>query len=209
MASRDEHAGTTRPDETVESAGRPADHGVPAQRDTDDGRQDAAPADQTAPAAPAGPAGDVPATVQERFAALGRQLAGATVFFHTRVAERVGLSATDHKCLDLALRADRPLTAGQIAELSGLSTGAVTGVIDRLERAGYVRRVRDPHDRRKVLVEVSRSSLSRYGDAFDGLSAALDRTLAGYTADELKTIERYLTEMIELLGAEAHRLAGG
>lgn len=151
--------------------------------------------------------GSVPQDVKERLAALSRELSGATVLFHAQVAEQVGLSPTDHKCLDLALRADHPLTAGQIAEQSGLSTGAVTGVIDRLERAGYVRRVRDPHDRRKVLVEVSKSNLSAYGDAFDGLWRALDRALASYTPDELKAIERYITEMIGVLQSEAHRLA--
>ncbi|HWC80804.1 MAG TPA: MarR family transcriptional regulator [Pseudonocardiaceae bacterium] len=127
--------------------------------------------------------------------------------FHSQVAGRVGLSATDHKCLDLAVRADGPLTAGQIAERSGLSTGAVTGVIDRLERAGYVRRVRDPDDRRKVLVEVSRANLAKYGDAFEGVSAALGKVLDGFTSDELTVIERYLTEIIATTRAEALKLA--
>lgn len=147
-------------------------------------------------------------TVAERFAALGRQLSQATVLFHEQVAEHVGLSATDHKCLDLAVQAERPLTAGQIAELSGLSTGAVTGVIDRLERAGFVRRVRDPHDRRKVLVEVTRGSLARYGDAYDGLWAALDSTLTDYTEDELTAIERFVLSMVRTLRTEAEKLAG-
>jgi DNA-binding MarR family transcriptional regulator len=146
--------------------------------------------------------------VIERFAALGRQLSQATVFFHEQIAEHVGLSATDHKCLDLAVQAERPLTAGQIAELSGLSTGAVTGVIDRLERAGFVRRVRDPHDRRKVLVEVSRTSLTRYGDAYDGLSAALRDALTGYSEGELKAIESFVQAMVRTLRDEAEKLAG-
>jgi DNA-binding MarR family transcriptional regulator len=145
--------------------------------------------------------------VIERFAQLGRQLSQATVLYHEQIAEHVGLSATDHKCLDLAVQAERPLTAGQIAELSGLSTGAVTGVIDRLERAGFVRRVRDPHDRRKVLVEVSRGSLARYGNAYDGLSSALDSALTGYTAGELDAIERFVTTMVSTLRGEAEKLA--
>jgi len=150
----------------------------------------------------------VPQDVKERLTTLSRELSGATVLFHAQVAEKVGLSATDHKCLDLALRAEHPLTAGQIADRSGLSTGAVTGVIDRLERAGYVRRVRDPHDRRKVLVEVSKSNLAAYGDAFDGLQQALDRALVDFTADEISVIERYITQMIGVLQTETHRLAG-
>jgi DNA-binding MarR family transcriptional regulator len=145
--------------------------------------------------------------VIERFANLGRQLSQATVLFHEQIAEHVGLSATDHKCLDLAVQAERPLTAGQIAELSGLSTGAVTGVIDRLERAGFVRRVRDPHDRRKVLVEVSRGSLARYGNAYDGLWAALDKSLTGYTENELDAIERFVRDMVAALHSEAAKLA--
>src|SRR5215469_3977224 len=145
--------------------------------------------------------------VIERFASLGRQLSQATVLFHAQIAEHVGLSATDHKCLDLAVQADHPLTAGQIAELSGLSTGAVTGVIDRLERAGFVRRVRDPHDRRKVLVEVSRGSLARYGNAYDGLTAALDASLVGYSDDQLDAIERFVKDMVTALRGEAEKLA--
>jgi DNA-binding MarR family transcriptional regulator len=145
--------------------------------------------------------------VIERFATLGRELSQATVLFHTQIAEHVGLSATDHKCLDLAVQAEHPLTAGQIAELSGLSTGAVTGVIDRLERAGFVRRVRDPHDRRKVLVEVSRGSLSRYGNAYTGLQSALDSALKGYTEDELKAVERFVVTMVQVLRGEAQKLA--
>jgi DNA-binding MarR family transcriptional regulator len=142
-----------------------------------------------------------------RFATLGRQLSQATVLFHAQIAEHVGLSATDHKCLDLAVQAEHPLTAGQIAELSGLSTGAVTGVIDRLERAGFVRRVRDPNDRRKVLVEVSRGSLARYGNAYEGLWSALDSALTGYTEDELKAVERFVVTMVEALRGEAEKLA--
>jgi DNA-binding MarR family transcriptional regulator len=160
----------------------------------------------TAEHAPAHEPEPVPQDVKERFANLGRELSAATVLFHSQVAERVGLSPTDHKCLDLAVRADHPLTAGQIAEQSGLSTGAVTGVIDRLERAGFVRRVRDPHDRRKVLVEVSRNNLTRYGDAFDGLWSALDIALSGYSGNELNAIERYISDMIDVLKSEANRL---
>jgi DNA-binding MarR family transcriptional regulator len=157
---------------------------------------------------PSGDAQQARTALVERFASLGRQLSLATVSFHAQIAEHVGLSATDHKCLDLAMQAEHPLTAGQIAELSGLSTGAVTGVIDRLERAGFVRRVRDPHDRRKVLVEVSRGSLARYGNAYDGLSAALDRTITDYTEDELKAVERFLVTMVQTLADESTRLAG-
>jgi DNA-binding MarR family transcriptional regulator len=130
--------------------------------------------------------------VLERFTWYMREHSALTVMFHARVAEQMGLSATDEKCLDLAMRAEGPLTAGRIAELSGLSTGAVTGVIDRLERAGYVRRVRDPHDRRKVLVEVTVGDLDKFGEPFEKARDSLVEVLAHFDEDELQVIERYL-----------------
>ncbi|KOV89863.1 MarR family winged helix-turn-helix transcriptional regulator [Nocardia sp. NRRL S-836] len=133
----------------------------------------------------------------ERFTWYMREQSALTVMFHTKVAAQMGLSPTDEKCLDLALRADGPLTAGRIAELSGLSTGAVTGVIDRLERAGYVRRVRDPHDRRKVLVEVTPGDLEKFGAPFEKARLSLVEVLDHFDADELDVIERYLKLQIE------------
>ncbi|RDI31199.1 DNA-binding MarR family transcriptional regulator [Lentzea flaviverrucosa] len=130
--------------------------------------------------------------VLERFTWYMREQSALTVMFHARVAEQMGLSATDEKCLDLAMRADGPLTAGRIADLSGLSTGAVTGVIDRLERAGYVRRVRDPHDRRKVLVEVTVGDVDKFGEPFEKARDSLVEVLGHFDEDELQVIERYL-----------------
>lgn len=133
----------------------------------------------------------VPADELERFAWYGREMSALTVMFHSRVAEQMGVSATDEKCLDLAMRADGPLTAGRIAELSGLSTGAVTGVIDRLERAGYVRRVRDPHDRRKVLVEVTPFDDAKFAHLFEGAAKSVEVVLSQFTPEEREVIERY------------------
>jgi DNA-binding MarR family transcriptional regulator len=133
----------------------------------------------------------------ERFTWYMREHSALTVMFHTKVAEQMGLSPTDEKCLDLAMRADGPLTAGRIAELSGLSTGAVTGVIDRLERAGFVRRVRDPHDRRKVLVEVTPGDLEKFSAPFMKARDSLVEVLGHFDDDELQVIERYLKLQVE------------
>lgn len=130
--------------------------------------------------------------VLERFTWYMREQSALTVMFHTKVAEQMGVSATDEKCLDLAMRAGGPVTAGRIAELSGLSTGAVTGVIDRLERAGYVRRVRDPHDRRKVLVEVTVGDVDKFGQIFEVARQSLVEVLGQFDDGELEVIERYL-----------------
>src|SRR5919201_431152 len=86
----------------------------------------------------------------------GRELSAHTVMFHTAVVQRLHLHVSDHKAFDFILRRG-PGSAGELAKITGLTSGAVTGVIDRLEKAGFVERVPDPEDRRKVLV---RSSLS-------------------------------------------------
>lgn len=134
-----------------------------------------------------------------RLAELASAFAAATVAFNSRVARRAGLSTTDHKCLELARAVDTRLTAGQIAELSGLSTGAVTGVIDRLERAGFVRRVRDPGDRRKVLVEVSERRAAQDPGTIGGLAEVLGAVAANYDAETLDTIEQYSADVISAL----------
>ncbi|HEX4291968.1 MAG TPA: MarR family transcriptional regulator, partial [Trebonia sp.] len=84
---------------------------------------------------------------------LGREFSTAIVMFHEAVGRLMGLSAVERKCLDV-LRRLGPVTAGTIGEHTGLTTGAVTGLMDRLEKAGYVRRERDPGDRRKVVVHL-------------------------------------------------------
>ena len=139
----------------------------------------------------------VPADVLEKFGQLNRELSTVMVLFHSRIAEQMGLSGTDHKCLELVLRAEEPITAGRIAQLSGLSTGAVTGVIDRLEQRGFVRRVRDPHDRRKVLVEVADFDESAVAHFFQDAVEITERVLARFTPDEWDVVERYTRAILE------------
>ena len=83
---------------------------------------------------------------------LARVQQQATDLFDERIGDFLGVNRTDGRCLDIIARAGR-ISAGQLAIQSGLTTGAVTAVIDRVETAGYVARVRDPLDRRKVWVE--------------------------------------------------------
>src|SRR5260221_13705710 len=79
---------------------------------------------------------------------LARRHSTAAVLFNHAVAERLGLGPTDHKCLDL-LRERGAMTGSELASITGLTTGAITGVVVRLELAGYLRREPDPHDGRK------------------------------------------------------------
>ncbi|SFP84634.1 DNA-binding transcriptional regulator, MarR family [Amycolatopsis rubida] len=139
----------------------------------------------------------IPADVLERFAWYGRETTALTVLFHSRVAAQLGLSPTDEKCLDLVMRAESPLTAGRIAELSGLSTGAVTSVIDRLEKAGFVRRSRDKRDRRKVLVEVGEIDDAKFASLFEGVLDSMEAVLLQFTPEEWAVLERYHRMTIE------------
>ena len=80
-----------------------------------------------------------------------RSVSGQGVLYSQAMAERLGVNSTDLECLDIILM-QGPVTAGDLARASGLTTGAITGVVDRLSRAGFVRREHDRDDRRKVLV---------------------------------------------------------
>src|SRR6266704_6667965 len=82
---------------------------------------------------------------------LARRHSTAVVLFHHAVAERLGLGPTDHKCLDL-LRERGPMAGSDLGAITGLTSGAITGVVARLEQAGYIRREADPHDGRKQIL---------------------------------------------------------
>lgn len=110
-------------------------------------------------------------------AALGSHQVASDIFDDT-VADFLGVNRTDARCLDLIGREGR-LTAGQLAQSSGLTTGAVTIVIDRLSSAGYVRRVRDPDDRRKVYVETTRE----FGDIRARIASHFERLMPAILAE--------------------------
>ena len=114
----------------------------------------------------------------------GRRLGTATIMFHQAVADRLGLNLTDHKCVDLLLL-NGPLTAGELARMTSLTTGAITAALDRLEKAGFVKREDDPEDRRRVVVRVVPQRLNVMSKLFDSFSERLDNVVAGYTPQEL------------------------
>ena len=118
------------------------------------------------------------------------------------VADRMGLHRTDLRCLEITARAGG-VSAGDLAARAGLSTSAVTSVVDRVERLGFVRRVRDVTDRRRVLVEVTELGRQRGWEAFQGLMEGTQAVLAGYSAGELALFERFLGQVREVLVAEA------
>jgi hypothetical protein len=128
-----------------------------------------------------------------------RELSAATVMFHQAVADRLGMNITDHKCADILSRTGA-ITAGELARRTGLTTGAITGVIDRLERAGLVRRAEDPGDRRRVIIEPDAGRMERViGPLFGSMARAADGLCARYSTRELAVIRDFT--------ARAHRMA--
>src|SRR5260221_12645091 len=111
---------------------------------------------------------------------LGRELSTRTIVFHQTVADCLGIAATDHKCLGFIADADHPVTAGELATITGLTTGAITGVIDRLEGAGLAFRERDPRDRRRVVVTAAPSAHARVAPLFEGVGRARRKLAPGF-----------------------------
>jgi DNA-binding MarR family transcriptional regulator len=140
----------------------------------------------------------------------GRELSAYTVMFHTAIAEHMGLGTTDHKVFDFVLRTG-PATAGQLADITGLTTGAITGVIDRLEAAGYVKREKDATDRRKVLVHSSLSATRerQLAKLFDSLARGVSTLASSYNDKELATILDFSTRSQALLREETAKLKRG
>src|ERR687890_1133531 len=127
-----------------------------------------------------------------------REMSTETIMFHQGVADVLGLHITDHKCLDL-IRQYGAMPAGRLAELTSLTTGAVTGIIDRLEKAGYVRRTNDPKDRRKTIVEpISNKRLERKIEMiFMPLHERMHKFLSSSSDSELTLLLDVMTNLIE------------
>jgi DNA-binding MarR family transcriptional regulator len=127
--------------------------------------------------------------------------------FDNLAAERLGVNRTDLHCLN-AIENSGGLTAGQLAAAAGLTSGAVTGVIDRLERAGYARRVPDPDDRRRVKVEVTPGFYARANKIWGPVKADWETTMAArFTAAELEQIIEFLQLSTEIGKRHLDRLA--
>jgi len=121
------------------------------------------------------------------------------------VADFLGLNRTDTRCLDIIERLDG-VSAGRLAAEAGLSTGAVTTVLDRLERAGYARRVPDPGDRRRVLVELTPGARRQLRELFAPLADGTVRQLEAYTTDQISLVRDFMRDHRRLNEAHTERV---
>ena len=152
------------------------------------------------------PQGDEHAALVAQLQFLGEMSSTEAALFHHHAAAANGLGITDSKTIS-ALMQEGPMTAGEIAKRLGLTTGAVTNVIDRLVRAGFVRRVADPKDRRKVIVEVDLPSLEKMSHVYDSVADAFQKLHEHYSVEELHFLIDYFTQSVEVTKAEVAKLA--
>jgi DNA-binding MarR family transcriptional regulator len=128
----------------------------------------------------------------------------STDAFDDVVAERMRLNRTDLRCLDWLV--DGPKTAGQLAAAVGLSSAATTTLLDRLERRGLVRRVRDAADRRKVLVEMTDVGWRETGEFYAPLAQQGARMLERYSDAQLEAMRDHLQAATELIDQHRARI---
>jgi DNA-binding MarR family transcriptional regulator len=138
----------------------------------------------------------------------GREASGLGVLLGQAGAARLGVNSTDFECLDF-IGTGAGITAGDLAAATGLTTGAITGVIDRLEQAGLARRVRDVGDRRKVYVRMTPKAkrwARRYEDDF---GRAIDRVAGAYTDSEIALITDYFRRTGAVILGQIEKLRTG
>ncbi|WP_249165172.1 MarR family winged helix-turn-helix transcriptional regulator [Bradyrhizobium sp. AUGA SZCCT0431] len=132
------------------------------------------------------------ALMQELEEAMRRSTAQGVLFGQT-VANVAGISGSDLECLDF-LNLEGRVTAGRLAEVTGLTTGAITGVVDRLEKAGFVRRERDETDRRKVFIATVPENVAQIGRFYVPMQAAMHKVWSSYSEAELQLLLRFATD---------------
>ncbi|OBK41426.1 MarR family transcriptional regulator [Mycobacterium sp. 1165196.3] len=128
---------------------------------------------------------------------LARRYSTAAVLFHHAVAEKLGLGPTDTKCLDL-LRERSAMTGSELAAATGLTTGAITGVVARLEKAGYLHRDPHPQDGRKQILRPVEARFQQVHDVFEPFRGDLATLLSEFDEHQLNAIARFLAEGTEI-----------
>jgi DNA-binding MarR family transcriptional regulator len=144
--------------------------------------------------------------INDKFAEMSTE----TILFHQALADMVDIHITDHRCMYFLHRYGA-MPAGRLSELTGLTTAAVTGIIDRLEGAGYARRTNDPKDRRRTIVEpVRNKKLERKLETiFTPLHEKMHKLLSSYSDSQLAFLLDVMSKTIELTREESKKLRQG
>src|SRR5215470_4786310 len=157
----------------------------------------------------AGTPGSERADLELAFATALRGTGSLMTLMTQAAADRIGINATDLNCLNI-LSFSGHMTAGELARATGLTTASITGVVDRLAEAGFVTRERDPHDRRRVVVQVVRErTMADVAGVFLPLLRAWREMAARYSDDELRLIVDYYARVEQVLSDHLDRLRRG
>ena len=146
----------------------------------------------------------------KRFSDLGRRMSTQTVFLHQAIAQSFGLNATDTKCVDLIL--SHPVgsvTAGQLSAMTGLTTGAITHILDRLEKRQIIERVRDTRDRRRIFIRVNLQSLEPLMPRYEAIGKAFTDLVDQYSDEELQLICDYMEKASAVANQQLVNIADG
>ncbi|WP_088043764.1 MarR family winged helix-turn-helix transcriptional regulator [Bacillus sp. EAC] len=134
-----------------------------------------------------------------------RKFNTSIVILNEGIASKLHLNVTDLRCREL-LSQTGPISAGQLSQLTNLTTGAITGVIDRLEKAMLVKRIHDPEDRRKVIIQPLYERDDEITKLFKPLSDSLSNIFNQYNDEELDLLFKFWNEINELIPKETKRL---
>lgn len=148
----------------------------------------------------------MPQTLNQIFDVAGRAVGEATMRFDRAIAARLGINTTDYKCLDVLLNRG-PIQAGELARATGFTTGAVTGIVNRLVQAGYVERRADPADARRVVVAIRAGVAERrIWPLLTGLDRRLEALHASLDEPQRALLLDYLARLEEAMRVEADAL---
>jgi DNA-binding MarR family transcriptional regulator len=143
-----------------------------------------------------------------RIRKLNQQHSYTTLQMHEAIARKAGLSGTDHKYLGFLIEKGS-MTAGELAGLTGLTTGAVTGLIDRLEKKKLVKRQVTADDRRKVIIQPNAEKImTLFVPLYKEFRARTEKLIASFSDKEIKIIETYLSKGIEIMNATTNKMDG-
>jgi DNA-binding HxlR family transcriptional regulator len=193
------HEGMTEHEGPTEHKG-PTEHEGPTAHEGPGERSDGG---EPAPGAGAGRR-----RLEEEFLLAMRRAGSVMQLLGQVSADRIGINATDLNCLNIVALTGH-MSAGDLARQTGLSTASITGVLDRLEEGGFVRRVRDPHDRRRVIVELGGGpGLYQVGSTFGPVVKAWRAAAASYSDDELRLLLEFQRRVEEIMRGQLARLRG-
>ncbi|MFJ7854648.1 MarR family winged helix-turn-helix transcriptional regulator [Peribacillus frigoritolerans] len=128
-----------------------------------------------------------------------------SVLFQQNMAQKIGVSHTDLKSAEI-LNETGPITAGELSKITGLSTGSVTALINRLEKSGYVKRERDPLDGRRVMIAPIPERQEQIKSHYQSLSMATKELCSSYNEQELILINQFVEDITKIMDKENDKL---